>query len=178
MTHKDARNVSMYLSRQLFADIRKTFSGTNIIIALFAVTAILLTMTPSSAKDGERVYRIRNGVGGKIARHYEKFSWVNREFDRVEIIGLCKSACTMILGIVPLNRICIYPGARIGFHAAYGREGRGIISAKKTAEMASAWDPRVYKWVMEKHALDSFEYTWVKKGDMPFLKRCKGRVKN
>ena len=33
--------------------------------------------------------------------------------------GICNSACTLVLGIVPLNRICATPRASLGFHQAY-----------------------------------------------------------
>ncbi len=36
--------------------------------------------------------------------------------ERVIIDGICNSACTLVLGIVPLNRICVTPRASLGFH--------------------------------------------------------------
>ena len=35
---------------------------------------------------------------------------------------VCASACTIVLGAVPRDRICLTPNASLGFHAAYDRD--------------------------------------------------------
>ena len=49
---------------------------------------------------------------------------------RVIIDGPCLSACTLVLGVIPRERICVTRRARLGFHAAWhhGENGRPITS--------------------------------------------------
>ena len=37
----------------------------------------------------------------------------------VRIVGPCQSACTVLLGHIPRNRICVMPGPSFGFHLAH-----------------------------------------------------------
>ena len=48
-----------------------------------------------------------------------KYTKIRDRAERVIIDGICNSACTLVLGIVPLNRICVTPKASLGFHQAY-----------------------------------------------------------
>ena len=64
-------------------------------------------------------YRIRNDYGGFIHKYKLKYAAIRDRGERVIIDGACNSACTLVLGIVPLNRICVTPRASLGFHTAY-----------------------------------------------------------
>ena len=61
--------------------------------------------------------------------------------ERVIIDGICNSACTLVLGIVPLNKICVTPKASLGFHAAYFDKaytfGVKVTSYAGTADLMS-----------------------------------------
>jgi len=39
--------------------------------------------------------------------------------EQVMIDGTCASACTMLLGVIPRNRICVTPRAVLAFHSAW-----------------------------------------------------------
>ena len=47
------------------------------------------------------------------------FTAVRESGERVIIDGPCLSACTLVLGVVPKDRICVTPRAVFGFHAAW-----------------------------------------------------------
>jgi len=64
-------------------------------------------------------YRIRNDYGGFIHKYKLKYAAIRDSGKRVIIDGVCNSACTLVLGIVPLNRVCVTPRASLGFHTAY-----------------------------------------------------------
>ncbi len=64
-------------------------------------------------------YRISDDGGGKIGDYVQQFKRVNYSGERVEIDGACLSACTLVLGIVPRNKICVTKRAVLGFHAAW-----------------------------------------------------------
>ena len=64
-------------------------------------------------------YRITRDVGGRIDLYKIRYAKLRDSGERVIIDGICNSACTLVLGIVPHNRICVTPRAQLGFHQAY-----------------------------------------------------------
>jgi hypothetical protein len=65
----------------------------------------------------------------------------------VIIDGKCLSACSMIIGTVPRDRICVTPNAVFGFHAAFRRTETGAIFASTDATkfMMDAFPPALRK---------------------------------
>ena len=57
--------------------------------------------------------------GGLVEEYKAKYALIRDRGERVIIDGICNSACTLVLGIVPLNRVCVTPRASLGFHMAY-----------------------------------------------------------
>jgi len=64
-------------------------------------------------------YRITRDHGGLVDQYKVKYASIRDRGERVVIDGICNSACTLVLGIVPLNRVCVTPRASLGFHMAY-----------------------------------------------------------
>ena len=83
--------------------------------------------------------RISDDVGGRIGAYVDQYSDVRNSGERVVIDGACLSACTLVLGIVPRNRICVTRRAMLGFHAAWmpGANGKPVPSAVGTQAL---WD--------------------------------------
>ena len=63
--------------------------------------------------------RITRDHGGYVDQYKARYAKLRDSGERVIIDGICNSACTLVLGIVPLNRICVTPKASLGFHQAY-----------------------------------------------------------
>jgi hypothetical protein len=95
-------------------------------VGIVAVGIATLVGNPVSA-----TVRITDDYGGQIGRYIDRFSAVRDAGERVIIDGSCLSACTLVLGVVPHERICVTTRARLGFHAAW-RSGAG--SRKSSAE--------------------------------------------
>ncbi len=68
------------------------------------------------------------------------------------IDGPCLSACTLVLSIVPSNRICVTRRAVLGFHAARSIDRRGRIYAEPQASevVLEAYPAPVRHWI-ERH---------------------------
>jgi len=64
-------------------------------------------------------YRITHDPGGRIGAYVDRYQRINYSGERVEIDGACLSACTLVLGIVPRDRICVTKRAVLGFHEAW-----------------------------------------------------------
>ena len=60
--------------------------------------------------------RVTRDFGGFVEEYKTKYTKLRDRKERVIIDGICNSACTLVLGIVPLNRICATPRASMGFH--------------------------------------------------------------
>src|SRR6267142_410108 len=86
-------------------------------------------------------YRVTRDHGGLVEDYKAKYAEVRDRGERVVIDGICNSACTLVLGIVPLNRICVTPKASLGFHQAYYDKawtlGFRVISDSGTADLMS-----------------------------------------
>ena len=74
----------------------------------------LLAATPARAD-----LHITRDRGGYVAEYKAKYQRIRDHHERVIIDGICNSACTLVFGIVPMNKICVTPRASLGFHQAY-----------------------------------------------------------
>jgi hypothetical protein len=73
------------------------------------------------------------------------------------IDGPCLSACTLVLSIVPDNRICVTRRAVLGFHAARSIDRRGRMYAEPEAsrEVLAAYPEPVRGWISRRGGLTS-----------------------
>ena len=95
--------------------------------------------------------RITRDTGGYVAQYKARYEHVRDNGGRVVIDGVCNSACTMVLGIVPRDRICVTPRASLGFHQAYYDKditfGIRIVSEEGTSELMSYYPIEVRDWL-------------------------------
>ena len=87
--------------------------------------------------------------GGQIGHYLQTFAMVRSTGERVIIDGNCLSACTLVLGLVPRERVCATPRARLGFHAAWMPDvnGRPITSPMGTQALWDIYPVRVRNWI-------------------------------
>jgi hypothetical protein len=113
---------------------------------VFGAAALALSMTSASA-----TMRISEDRGGQIGRYLEAFATVRSSGDRVVVDGNCLSACTLVLGVVPRERICATQRARFGFHAAWmpDRDGRPVTSPLGTQALLSIYPASVRRWISQ-----------------------------
>ena len=114
--------------------------------------ALLLLVTPAAAD-----YRITRDFGGDVAQYKAKYQRIKDRGERVVIDGICNSACTLVLGMVPLNRICVTPRASLGFHQAYYDPkwtfGVKVASATGTADLMSYYPAAARDWIRRQGGL-------------------------
>ena len=99
-------------------------------------TAILAAaaLAALSATSAQAAVRITDDPGGLMTQYASRFSAVRQTGEKVVIDGPCLSACTMVLGILPREQVCVTHNAVLGFHAAwnYNGHGRRVTSAVAT----------------------------------------------
>ena len=108
-------------------------------------------------RGGHADYRITRDHGGLVDEYKAKYAAIRDRGERVVIDGICNSACTLVLGIVPLNRICVTPRASLGFHQAYYDKsltfGVKVTSYAGTADLMSYYPETVKSWIARQGGL-------------------------
>ena len=97
----------------------------SLVLVGAAMAALAVTTAQSTV-------RIMSDPGGQIGPYLENLAALRASGERVVIDGPCLSACTMVLGVIPHERICVTPRAKLGFHAAWnpGDNGRPVLSRR------------------------------------------------
>lgn len=110
----------------------------------FAVLALVLYPMAAGA-----TVRITNDPGGNIGLYFSHFTALRDSGQDVVIDGRCSSACTMVLGIIPHDQICVTPRAVLGFHAAWrsGFLGFRIIDKPATQTLWNLYPVPVRQWI-------------------------------
>jgi hypothetical protein len=89
--------------------------------------------------------------GPAYQEYKAKYQRIRDRRERVIIDGICNSACTLVFGIVPMNKICVTPRASLGFHQAYYDKaftfGIKVTSMSGTSDLMSYYPDTVKDWI-------------------------------
>jgi hypothetical protein len=101
------------------------------------------------------VVRIADDRGGKIGTYLNKYQSLRTSGETVIIDGLCASACTIVLGAVPHDKICVTSRANFGFHAAwdFAANGREVTNPDATQTLYSMYPSPVRRWIAARGGL-------------------------
>jgi hypothetical protein len=101
--------------------------------------------------------RILASPGGQVGPFLELFDRVRDSGEQVVIDGPCLSACTLVLSMVPSERICVTRRAVLGFHAARSMDRRGRMYAEPEASQTvlAAYPIPVRNWISRRGGLTS-----------------------
>lgn len=93
--------------------------------------------------------RIHDDRGGRIDTYLYRFAAVRQSGRRVIVDGPCMSACTVLLGTVPKDHICVTPRASFGFHAAWIPAPRGARASSALGDrmLWANYPPPVRAWI-------------------------------
>ncbi|RXH00444.1 hypothetical protein [Bradyrhizobium sp. STM 3566] len=121
-------------------------------VTITMLAAVLIAATPARAE-----IRIIQSPGGQVGPFLDLFEKVRESGERVVIDGPCLSACTLVLSIVPGERICVTKRAVLGFHAARSVDRRGHFYAEPEASVAvlAAYPGPVRDWISRRGGLTS-----------------------
>lgn len=122
----------------------------KLVTGLLAVLLLLAGVGASHA-----VVRIADDRGGRIGTYVDKYQDLRTSGEQVIIDGLCASACTIVLGAVPHDRICVTSHANLGFHAAwdFGANGRAVTNPEATQMLYSMYPSAVRRWIAARGGL-------------------------
>ena len=120
--------------------------NTTMRTSLFAATVLAGVLTATSACA---TVVLSGDSGGKMEDYTARFQQVRASGEAVVIDGTCNSACTMVLGLVPRNRVCATEKAVLGFHAAwmYDTAGNRVASPSGTRDLMRAYPAPIRAWI-------------------------------
>ena len=120
---------------------------------LTGVLAAVLLLAGVGASHA--VVRIADDRGGRIGTYVDKYQGLRTSGETVIIDGLCASACTIVLGAVSHDKICVTSNANLGFHAAwdFGTNGRAITNPEATQMLYSMYPSAVRRWIAQRGGL-------------------------
>jgi len=112
-----------------------------------ALASALLTCAASAD------VRIVSDPGGEVSSYVHKFEALRRSGERVVIDGPCLSACTLLTGIIPPDRVCITRRAVLGFHAAsyYDDTSRSLVPTRQGSRLVMRFYPAEIRSWIERH---------------------------
>jgi hypothetical protein len=121
-------------------------------IILLATILCALAAPPARAE-----VRILASPGGQVGPFLDLFERVRASGERVVIDGPCLSACTLVLSMIPSDRICVTRRAILGFHAARSIDQRGRLYAEPEASelVLEAYPAAVQGWIRQRGGLTS-----------------------
>ena len=120
--------------------------------ALLCAAVAALWTTSASAQ-----MRITRDVGGIIDNYVERYVALRGTGERVMIDGLCLSACTLVVGLLPPDRVCATKKAMLGFHAAWSPTAAGgrILVPSQTKRMLKIYPAALRGWIAKNGGLKS-----------------------
>ena len=121
-------------------------------LLLIAATAIALTVSSARA-----MILITADRGGLITDYAERFMSARATGEQVVIDGACLSACTLVVGMLPRDQVCVTPKAVLGFHAAWRPTANGGKTASQAATqvMMEVYPPELRSWIGRRGGLTS-----------------------
>ena len=120
------------------------------IAVLTGAVAAALMMSPAQG-----AVRIKADPGGQIGPYLENLASLRSSGEHVVIDGPCLSACTMVLGVIPRDHLCVTPRARLGFHSAWRPDeaGHPVVSRDGTELLMTVYPQPVRNWIARRGGL-------------------------
>lgn len=112
------------------------------------IAAAVITIG-ASPRIATAAIRIADDRGGNIGQYWSRFTTLRDSGQQVIIDGACSSACTLVTGIVPSDRICVTANATLGFHAAWrpGFLGLKVINVPATRTLLGFYPMPIRLWI-------------------------------
>lgn len=110
------------------------------------LTAILIGALSQTAPT---LVRITNDRGGNIGAYWSRYMALRDAGEQIAIDGTCSSACTLMLGLVPHDRICVTANAVLGFHAPWrpGFLGFAVSNDPATRTLWNIYPIPIRQWI-------------------------------
>ena len=123
---------------------------------------LLLSLIP--LPTAAETIEVNDDHGGSVANYNARWQANAARGVDVRIVGPCQSACTVLLGNIPRNKICVTPAASFGFHTAK--------LPQATATLWNAYGADIKGWINARGGLAA-DFKWMRAPDTyKYFKRC------
>jgi len=107
---------------------------------------------------------VSDNHGGSVAAYNARWATYAAQGASVRVVGPCQSACTVLLGHIPRERICVTPQASFGFHLAH--------RADATATLQNAYASDIKAWIAQHGGLTP-NFIWMRAPDTyRYFRKC------
>jgi hypothetical protein len=113
-----------------------------------ALASAFITVAASTVASAE--VRIVGDPGGEVSAYLHRFHEIRESGQRVVIDGPCLSACTLLTGIIPRDRVCVTRRAMLGFHAAsyFDDVTRSLVPTRAGSRLVMRlYPPAIRRWI-------------------------------
>jgi hypothetical protein len=118
-----------------------------------ALCGIVLVAAPAALGEGSSK---AHGAGGRFAVYYPIIAKYNRNGELFRIEGVCRSACTLFLGI---RNVCVDRAASVSFHGGPDKKTHKVgPDTSSSRAMLAAYKPQLRKYLLDGHHMDSSAY--------------------
>jgi hypothetical protein len=123
--------------------------------ARIVAAALVLVSAFCLVSRAQAAMRIADDRGGRIGTYIDKYESLKASNETVVIDGMCASACTIVLGTISPDRICITPKANLGFHAAwdFGPGGQQVTNPVATRMLYQIYPSHIKRWISRRGGL-------------------------
>ena len=127
------------------------------------ILSVVLALAAASAARAETI-EITGDWGGLLVAYQAKWKSLAEQGASVRIAGPCVSACTVLAGYIPRDRICATPKGSMGFHLA--------IPSFITPDLWKDYPADIQNWITKKGGL-SYTLMWLQAPEIyKFFRRC------
>jgi hypothetical protein len=128
---------------------REAVTGTGVM--RFKSLVLCAVVLASGVSSASATMRIAEDRGGQIGHYLQTFAMLRSSGERVVVDGNCLSACTLVLGLIPRERVCATSRARFGFHAAWmpDMDGQPVTSPLGTQALWNIYPNTVRRWISQ-----------------------------
>jgi hypothetical protein len=103
---------------------------------ILILLALVFFATPAAAVD------IKNCFGGSPVKYGFQYRNQAATGEMARVVGHAQSSCTMFFGYFSKDKICVGPGAKLGFHQGVTVGVTGMMLATYPAEIRAWIDAR------------------------------------
>jgi hypothetical protein len=126
--------------------------------------AFLLLMCILATPAAAETIDVNDAHGGSVVQYNVRWAGLAARGVDVRIVGACQSACTILLGHIPRNKICVTPAARFGFHLAQREDA--------TRMLWNAYQSDIQAWINAHGGLKK-DFIWMRAPDTyRYFRRC------
>lgn len=103
------------------------------------IGAVLLPLFLLGCTQTQETNRVYSDYGGPIIEYMNSYQEMAANNERLEIYGICASACTYFLGLMPLENVCAHEKAILGFHGVYNMTPMGDVFNSTATQFIHEW---------------------------------------